>query len=126
MIDQTADEVMSLPPQADGGFEDWPSMDGRLLVPGSEEVDALLAVYALDAVDGDEQTLVEDYLEMHPEAQWDVASLRRLAEGLRSTNGPRPEVWERIAAQLQFSSPVSLSEVPVPPDVAREGLTSTT
>jgi hypothetical protein len=72
-----------------------------------EDLDALLAAYAIDALDADERVLVDAYLKSHPEAQQDVFAYRRAAARLCSTDGPSPHVWDRIATQIQTSDPVA-------------------
>ena len=62
-----------------------------------EEIDSLLPAYALDAVDDDERTAIEMYLETDPEARAEVAALQRTASMLGHTGGPAPAVvWEKL------------------------------
>jgi hypothetical protein len=83
------------------------------------ELDALLGAYALDALDGEERALVEEYLEHNPRARAEVDELRESAAALalapvgdlRAPDGR----WGRIAASIveteaPAAQPVSLAE----------------
>jgi hypothetical protein len=65
-----------------------------------DEMDALLALYAIDALDDQERQLVTAFLGEHPEARTEVAAYIRAASRLRSSSGPSPEVWARIAERI--------------------------
>jgi len=64
------------------------------------DLDELLPAYALGAIDESEHDDLEAYLAEDPDAAAELSALRRTAARLRSPSGPRPEVWDRIAAQL--------------------------
>jgi anti-sigma factor RsiW len=67
----------------------------RELTP--EEIELLLPAYALDAIDDDERALIDAYLETHPDARAELASLQRTASMLGHTGGPAPAiVWEKL------------------------------
>ena len=69
-----------------------------------EEVQDLLAAYAIDAVDADERRIVDEYLAAHPEARAEVSGLQHSASFLAHTGGPPPPgVWERVESAIQGS-----------------------
>jgi anti-sigma-K factor RskA len=70
------------------------------------ELDELLGVYALDAVDDDEREQVEEYLARTPEARLLVADYRETAALLAhsGTEAP-PGLWERIEHTLEAEPP---------------------
>lgn len=71
-----------------------------------EEVQDLLAAYALDAVDGDEALAVEDHLRDCPRCEAEVASHREVVASLAHTGSPAPEgLWPRIAGALEEAPP---------------------
>ncbi|HZP28648.1 MAG TPA: anti-sigma factor [Acidimicrobiia bacterium] len=66
-----------------------------------QEMEDLLAAYAIDAVDDDERALVERYLATHPDAAAEVQSFRHAAAFLAYTGGPVPDgVWDSLAPAL--------------------------
>jgi anti-sigma factor RsiW len=70
------------------------------------EIEDLLGVYALNALDGDEHELVERHLEGCPRCRAEVAQHREVAATLAATGGPAPEgVWNRIAAVIEGDAP---------------------
>ena len=69
------------------------------------DIDELLAVYALDAVDDDERALVDDYLRENPRAVAEVESYREALSYLHA-GAPAPAgLWDRIATELETSPP---------------------
>jgi len=70
-----------------------------------EEIDELLAVYALDAVDDDERALVDDYLRENPRAVAEVESYREALSYLHAGAAAPPGLWERIATELESAPP---------------------
>lgn len=82
------------------------------------ELDALLGAFALDALDGEERALVEEYMENSPRARAEVDELRESAAALalapvgdlRAPEG----LWDKISASIaeheeQAAAPVSLA-----------------
>lgn len=71
------------------------------------ELGDLLGAYALDALDDDERTQVEDYLDREPAARDEVADLREVAALLGSSGAPAPPegLWDRIEAALEADPP---------------------
>jgi anti-sigma factor RsiW len=66
-----------------------------------EELDELLAAYALDAVDPDEAADVERYLRDNPRARDEVDRHREVAALLGASGGPAPEgLWQVIATAI--------------------------
>jgi hypothetical protein len=69
-----------------------------------DELESLLAAYAIDAVDDDERRAVEEHLRRSPAAADEVARLREAAAMLAIAGGPPPEgLWEQLEAKLQVS-----------------------
>ena len=80
-----------------------PSDDAQRRV---DELDALLGAFALDAVDGDERSRVEDYLRSSPRAALEVEQHREVAAMLAFTGADAPDgVWSRIAGAIEPSAP---------------------
>ena len=76
----------------------------RELTPA--ELEELLGVYALDALDGDERAQVEVHLERSPAAQSEVAGLQEAAAMLAHSGGAAPEgLWSRIEEALGADPP---------------------
>ncbi|HUV10995.1 MAG TPA: anti-sigma factor [Acidimicrobiia bacterium] len=78
----------------------------RELTP--RELEQLLGVYALDALDdGEERAQVELHLDRVPSARGEVAELREVAAVLASSGSPPPPagLWERIEAALEAEPP---------------------
>ncbi len=70
------------------------------------ELDELLGVYALDAVDADERRRVADYLIVNPRAAAEVQAHREVATMLAFTGMDAPaELWSRIAAEIESEAP---------------------
>jgi anti-sigma-K factor RskA len=69
------------------------------------EIEELLAVYALDAVDEDERALVDDYLRDNPRAVAEVESYREALSYLHAGAPAPPGLWERIATELESAPP---------------------
>lgn len=66
----------------------------------------LLAVYALDAVDGDEALAVEQHLIECARCRTEVTSYREVAAFLAQVGSPAPQgLWQRIAANLEEAPP---------------------
>lgn len=65
------------------------------------EIEALLGVYALDAVSPEEADAVELHLRDCPRCRAEVAEHREVAAALAHTGSPAPaDVWSRIAGSL--------------------------
>jgi anti-sigma-K factor RskA len=68
------------------------------------EIDALLGAYALDAVDEEERTRVEAYLEANPNARHEVDDLRESAASLalapHDDLAAPAHLWERISSTI--------------------------
>ncbi len=68
-----------------------------------DELESLLAAYAIDAVDDDERRAVEEHLRRSPAAEEEVARLREAAAMLAIAGGPPPKgLWEQLEAKLQM------------------------
>lgn len=66
------------------------------------ELDQLLGVYALDALDHDERDEVDAYLERSPRAQAEVNSHIEVASFLGNIGGEAPKaLWDRIEQHLE-------------------------
>jgi hypothetical protein len=73
-----------------------------------EELESLLGAYALDALDPDEEVLLEAHLAECPRCRTEVAAHRETAAALGNTGGQAPSgVWERIAAELDAGRPAT-------------------
>jgi len=70
-----------------------------------DEIDELLAVYALDAVDDDERAMVDDYLRENPRALAEVESYREALSYLHVGSTAPAGLWERIATELETAPP---------------------
>jgi anti-sigma-K factor RskA len=78
-----------------------------------EEIQDLLAAYAIDAVDDDERREIDEYLAGDPEARAEVSGLQHSASYLAHTGGPPPPgVWEKLEAVIQESA---RPDAPPPP-----------
>ena len=78
-----------------------------------EEIQDLLAAYAIDAVDDDERREIDEYLAGDPDARAEVSGLQHSASYLAHTGGPPPPgVWERLEAVIQESA---RPDAPPPP-----------
>jgi len=81
-------------------MSDQPTGDGHGMV------ESLLAAYALDAVDPDEQVMIDRHLEECPRCRSELDAYRELAGSmgtamaLESAEPPPSELWERISASL--------------------------
>jgi anti-sigma-K factor RskA len=69
------------------------------------DIEDLLAVYALDAVDDDERALVDDYLRENPRATAEVESYREALSYLHAGATAPSGLWERIANELESAPP---------------------
>ena len=66
-----------------------------------DELSELVAAYALDAVEPDEVTLVEEHLAACPRCRAELAEHREVTALLAHTGAPAPDgVWDRIAASI--------------------------
>jgi anti-sigma-K factor RskA len=66
-----------------------------------EEASDLLGAYALDAVDGDEFTELEEHLATCPRCRAELDSLREVAAAMGNSVEPLPEgLWSQIASRL--------------------------
>ena len=84
------------------------------------EIEELLAVYALDAVDDDERAIVDDYLRGNPRAVAEVESYREALSYLHSGSAAPPGLWERIATELETAPPpLRLDAFRTPPPARR-------
>lgn len=73
------------------------------------EIEELLGVYALDAVDPEEAGAVELHLRDCPRCRAEVAEHREMAASLAQVGSPAPSlVWSRIAASLEEEAPPQL------------------
>lgn len=79
---------------------------------GTEELDALLGAYALDAVDETERRRVEDYLRINPKAAAEVRAHREVASMLAFTGADAPDgVWAKIADVIDADAPAPSGEL---------------
>ncbi len=66
-----------------------------------DEASDLLGAYALDAVDGDEFTELEEHLDTCPRCRAELDSLREVAAAMGNSVEPVPEgLWSQIALRL--------------------------
>jgi anti-sigma-K factor RskA len=80
-----------------------------------EDASELLGAYALDAVDGDERTDVEEHVARCPRCQAELDGLREAAGALGNSLEPPPEeLWSRIAAGLGDHSGEDEEPPPMP------------
>lgn len=71
-----------------------------------DEIAELLGVYAVDAVDAVERTIVEDHLPACPRCKAEVADHREVAAKMAYSGAPAPEgIWSRIQEALEESPP---------------------
>jgi hypothetical protein len=71
-----------------------------------EDIQELLGVYALHALDPDEAQLVEDHLDTCPRCRSEVNGHREVATLLGNSGGDAPEgLWDRISSQLEEAPP---------------------
>jgi len=76
--------------------------------PGHGEIQELLGVYALDAVDAETAAMVERHLEGCPRCATEVAQHHEVAGLLANSGGASPaKLWDGIASQLDGSTPPS-------------------
>lgn len=89
-----------------------------------QDLQDLLGVYALDAVDPDEAAELEEHLRSCPQCRAELAEHRSVAALLANTGGPAPaSLWDRIAVSLDEDGldprgeapPVALVGEPAPP-----------
>ena len=74
-----------------------------------QEIQELLGVYALDAVEPEEADLIEVHLRECPRCRAEVAAHRETAAVLaHSGSSAPPGVWERIAGSLEEEAPPQL------------------
>ena len=78
-----------------------------------EDIQELLGVYALHALEPDEAQLVEDHLEACPRCRSEVSGHREVATLLGNTGGDAPDgLWDRIASHLEEAPPPMRLELP--------------
>ena len=71
-----------------------------------EEIQDLLGVYALNALDPDEQQIVEQHLAGCPRCRQEVRGHREVATLLGSSGGLAPDgLWDRISSRLEETAP---------------------
>src|SRR5512133_3901972 len=71
-----------------------------------DDIEELLGAYAMDAVDPDERSQVEDDLETSPRSRAEVDQHREVAALLAFGGAEAPGgVWDRIAASLEERAP---------------------
>jgi hypothetical protein len=71
-----------------------------------EEIESLLGAYALDAVSPEERVLVEEHAVGCPRCRAELDAFLEVAAALGNSVDPVPhELWDRIAGQLDLSSP---------------------
>jgi len=76
--------------------------------PSHGEIQELLGVYALDAVDAETAAMVERHLEGCPRCSTEVAQHHEVAGLLANSGGASPaKLWDGIAGQLDGSTPPS-------------------
>jgi hypothetical protein len=79
------------------------------------EMEELLGVYALDAVDPDEAEAVARHLEECPRCRAEVSEHRNVAALLANSGGDAPaDLWDRIASSLE-EAPPPMRVPPAPP-----------
>jgi anti-sigma-K factor RskA len=86
------------------------------------DIEELLAVYALDAIDDDERAIVDDYLRDNPRAVAEVESYREALSYLHAGAAAPPDLWERIATELETAPPplqLDAFRKPSPPPARR-------
>jgi Anti-sigma-K factor rskA/Putative zinc-finger len=80
--------------------------------PTHEEIQELLGVYALDAVDPETAAMIERHLEGCVRCTTEVAQHHEVAGLLANSGGSSPAgVWDGIASQLDGSTPPSWSRL---------------
>jgi hypothetical protein len=80
--------------------------------PSHEEIQDLLGVYALDAVDPETAAMVERHLEGCVRCTTEVAQHHEVAGLLANSGGSSPAgIWDGIASQLDGSTPPSWSRL---------------
>ncbi len=83
------------------------------------EMQELLAAYALDAVEGDEAEAIELHLRECPRCRGEVAEHREIAALLASGHAPAPiDVWESIEASLDEKA-LPLRATPIVPTASK-------
>lgn len=84
--------------------------------PRHAEIEELLGVYALDAVEPAERELVDQHLSSCARCRAEVAEHREVAALLAHSGAPAPEgVWDRIAEALEGGEPPELQLRPALP-----------
>jgi hypothetical protein len=79
-----------------------------------DEATELLAAMALDALDADAHTGVEEHILTCPECQRELDSLREVASALGNTYEAPPEgLWSQIATRLYETDPADAPSLPV-------------
>jgi len=79
--------------------------------PDTHELDSLLGAYALDALDADDRSRVEAYLDREPTARAEVDDLRETAASLAllpdTPMDAPPELWARIEQAIGATTPAA-------------------
>jgi hypothetical protein len=79
-----------------------------------DEIVELLGAYALNAVEPDERTIVEEHLEDCPRCRAEVQEHVWVATRLGNSGGDAPDgLWERIAGTLEEAAPPMRLSLPV-------------
>jgi hypothetical protein len=87
-------------------------VSGTTPEPTHEEIQELLGVYALDAVDPETAAMVERHLEGCVRCTTEVAQHHEVAGLLANSGGSSPAgIWDGIASQLDGSTPPSWSRL---------------
>jgi anti-sigma factor RsiW len=87
-------------------------VSGAVPEPSHEEIQGLLGVYALDAVDPETAAMVERHLEGCVRCTTEVAQHHEVAGLLANSGGSSPAgIWDGIASQLDGSTPPSWSRL---------------
>jgi hypothetical protein len=87
-------------------------VSGTVPEPSHEEIQELLGVYALDAVDPETAAMVERHLEGCVRCTTEVAQHHEVAGLLANSGGSSPAgIWDGIASQLDGSTPPSWSRL---------------
>jgi anti-sigma factor RsiW len=83
-------------------------MNASIPEPTHREIQELLGVYALDALDRETAIIVELHLEGCPKCSTEVAHHHEVAGLLANSGGESPaNLWDGIASQLEGSTPPS-------------------
>lgn len=84
-----------------------------------QDLDALLAVHALGALEPDERAAVEAALAADPVARQQLAAYERATTLLHTSDGPSTDVWARIQAATTDADDRARTVVPFAPPARR-------